>query len=543
MSSPSLTNKHWIIESLDPIDLSSGAISSLAQKRGIDLTSDAQKKLCSPFAFPEMKQVLEIIRSAMNEKKTICIVGDYDADGITASLQLFRFFKRHGVEPLVYLPDRMKEGYGLKKSIIDWCKQEGVDLIITVDTGITAHDEILYALLQNIDVIVTDHHHARRGRPPASAVIHPTVPSSCGYEHFCGAGVAFMLIRALEDEKPWEGVDEDLALAAIGTIGDIVPLTGENRTLVRYGLKKMEALKMSPLSELLDLVCSHRPITSSDIAFRIVPRLNAAGRMAHPRLAFDALRDGGEALSILHTLNEERQETVKELWNEVDHLLSSPLPLLAHFASSATAGTVGLLAGKLTEKTGKPSMVSAPQGDICIASLRSPSSVHIADCLSDPRLAPLLISFGGHAQAAGCSFHASNKEDVHRILTEIIASSVDTETLCPSITAHASLSKNILPSISFIDSVSVLHPFGAQNEEPVFYCPRFSLTDLRTVGADASHLQCRLQGIKTIGFGLGHLLPLLQKQSTIDALVTLSINEWNNQKEPQYLLKDLRIAL
>jgi single-stranded-DNA-specific exonuclease len=348
-----------------------------------------------------------------------------------------------------------------------------------------------------------------------------------------------MLVRALEDEKPWQGIDEDLALAAIGTIGDIVPLTDDNRTLVRYGLKKMESLSLSPLSSLLDLVCAKRPITSTDIAFRIVPRLNAAGRMAHPRLAFDALLQGGETLTTLTTLNEERQDTVKELLLDAEHLFSSVSPLLAHHSEHATPGTVGLIAGRLTEMTGKPSIVSASRDDLCIASLRSPSSVHIADCLGDPRLAPLLISFGGHAQAAGCSFLMSKKEEVHQILTDIIALKVDTETLLPSITAHSTLASQNIP-LSFIESLSCLMPFGAGNEEPVFHCPQRRITDLRTVGEDAKHLQCRIDGMKAIGFGFGHLLSVLQKEPTIDVLVTLGINEWNNQKEPQLFIKDLR---
>lgn len=206
MQQLSLTGKHWILRR----DVASpDIVRTLMEERGI--SEDPTDKLSDPMLFPEMKQAITRIRSAIKSGETIGIFGDYDADGVTGTAQLVRFFRRRSIEPVVHLPDRALDGYGMRIKSIDALKKKGVSLLITVDTGITAHAEIAHAKSIGIDVIITDHHRVQGERPDALAVIHPETPSAFPNPHLCGSGVAFMLVRALEDCKPWDGIDLDIA--------------------------------------------------------------------------------------------------------------------------------------------------------------------------------------------------------------------------------------------------------------------------------------------------------------------------------------------
>ena len=532
----SLTGKRWVLRREGE---SPDIIATLKAERGI--ADDPTARLSDPLLFPDMAKAVARIRRAMDTREVIGIFGDYDADGITGTAQLMRAFRRHGLEPVVHLPHRALEGYGMKIASIDVLKQKGVTLLITVDTGISAHAEIAHAKKLGMDVIVTDHHRVQGGAPDAFAVIHPTVPETFPNQHLSGSGVAFMLVRALEDGNPWDGIDTDIALATIGTVGDLVPLTGENRTLVIHGLKFLSKLPQSPLRDFIDDVRGDGPLTAGDIAFRVVPRINAAGRMAHPDIALRALLEGGDALGELHRLNGDRRSFVEEL----DRLLSEESGKQGAFiviaSEKVTPGTAGLLASRFTERMGRPSLVAAVVGDQAVASIRSPEGIDAVECLEHSAVKPLLRSYGGHAQAAGCSFAASDvkrlTEGLNRALSE---RGITADTLVPALHIDAEL-PHAGPDDRFVRGLKSLEPFGAGNDDPMFLLRAQMVSDVRAIGSDGTHLQCRIGRTRAIGFGLGALASSIGQQR-IDVACRLGMNTWNGRETLQLFVEDLRIA-
>ncbi len=531
----SLSGKRWMLKRKTTAP---DIAAMLRSERGI--TDQTQAKLSSPFLFSDMEKAVERIERAIADGETVAIFGDYDADGITATAQLVRFFRRRNIEPVVHLPDRAKEGYGMKIVSIDALKTKGASLIITVDTGIAAHAEIAHAKKLGMDVIVTDHHRPQGGRPDAFAVIHPEIPSAFPNPHLAGAGVAFMLVRALEKMRPWDGIDLDIALAAIGTVGDLVPLTGENRLLVIHGLKFLDNLPPSPLKDFVDSVRTTGLLTATDIAFRIVPRINAAGRMAHPLVALEALLGGGESLEELHRLNGDRRTFVEELQEEVIPLLDTADAFLVIASDRITPGTAGLVAGRLSEKFGRPSLAAAIMSDLAVGSVRSIPGIDLMECLEHPSVKKFLKTFGGHAQAAGCTFAPADAEALKKALNAVLTKrGVSVDTLLPTLELDATLDQRHL-TMAFARSLTSLAPFGTGNAEPTFLLPRQTLTDLRTVGSEKSHLQAKVNGIQAVGFRLGSCIDQLNTSTLVDIACRISINNWNGRESVQLVIEDIR---
>ena len=529
----SLTGKRWIIPELSEDD-SDNLVSNLMSKRGIDPALEGE--LPDAFAFHDMQKAIDRIRLAIKNKESVGIFGDYDCDGITSSLQLIRFFRRNGIDPFVRLPHRIKDGYGLKSHIIDEFVAKGTDLLITVDSGVGSVSEIAKARSAGIEVIITDHHHVGKKIPPAVAIIHPDF-SDIPPPHPSGSGVVYHLLRALEDGT-WDDMQTDESLAMLGTIADVMELKGFNRTLVKQGLNSIKKLKSGPLFELVKIAgININYLTSTDVGFRIAPRINAAGRMGNPLIALKALMDGGEAIKIIDNLNEIRQKQTEEFLNmaleEISEAPESPLMSIMH--SDFPQGIVGLIAGKLTEMTGKPSLVGRDHEGMCTASLRSTPSYHITEGLE--RCSGLLQYFGGHAQAAGCSFRSDLFDQVSNRLAEDISKHTDPDDLLPTIEIDAVLPA---PSITLglINDLKRLEPFGHGNREPVFLIQGAQMEYQRQVGKESNHLQSNIGGVKSIGFRLGHLSEHSNKP--IDVVCRLGTDSWNGLTRPQIFIDDLR---
>lgn len=349
-----------------------------------------------------------------------------------------------------------------------------------------------------------------------------------------------MLVRALESETIWPGIEQDIVLAMIGTIGDVMPLTGENRILVVHGLKLIEKLPPCPLKELLDSVSSENPLTAGDIAFRVVPRINAAGRMEHPRLALDALLSGGAALEELHRLNSDRQSAIIEAMELIRPLLDWNQPFLFAVSADVSPGIVGLIAGRLTEETGRPSLIANCTRNVCAASLRSINKIDVMQCLEHPSVRPHLTSFGGHRQAAGCTFPASNGHAIQHGLSRVMLALGHTvETLSPEITLDRELPPLHL-TLPLAKQLKFLEPFGEGNPSPLFLVHRLQIDSLKAVGADATHLQLGLGPHRGIAFGLGSLADQLVPGSVVDVACSLGVNAWNGQESLQLMVKDIR---
>ena len=477
----------------------------------------------------------------MRGSETIAIFGDYDCDGVTAVAILQRAFARRGVTPHILLPHRERDGYGLAPKHIQILPEKKVTLLITVDTGVTAQLPIHMARDAGIDVVVLDHHTLPRTLPPATAILHPALAPDFPLPHPCAAGVALLFIEAWEKNAEWPERETDVALAAIGTVADLVPLRGWNRSLVQAGLRALENIKTGPLKLLADTARSgEEPLTSRAIAFRIAPRLNAAGRMADPQIALNALLGDEAALHSLHALNSERQELTKTLMEHaletVAAKVSTPFIFLA--SHDYPAGIVGLIAGRLTEMFGKPSLVGTIIEGSCRASLRSIPSYNVMEGLN--ACSKYLSNYGGHAQAAGCTFAVTDIPVVEKILCDHLAEKVSSEFLVPTLMIYAELAPEHFTVEDFAQLTS-LEPYGQGNAEPRFLLPNAKIERTRRVGADGAHLQAFIGNLPVIGFHLGSLAD--QCTQSLDVACRLMIDTWQGRTQPKIVMEDVRVPV
>ncbi|TSC57507.1 MAG: single-stranded-DNA-specific exonuclease [Candidatus Peregrinibacteria bacterium Greene0416_19] len=539
----SLTGRRWIIGSDLRPALQKGSplllASLIAGNRGLPIGRQ-EGAMFDATTIRDFPVAAERIFRAIRDGELVAIFGDYDCDGITGTAQLLRFFRRRRMEPVVRLPHRQHEGYGLREATVREFMDAGIGLLITIDTGIAAQREVALARDGGMDVIIIDHHHTPLLLPPATAILHPGV-AGAPEPHPAAAGLAFSVVQALEEadgHAGWDGMDIDLSLAAIGTVADLVELRGANRGLVERGIAAIRALPNCPLRTL----CLHAGVTgactSRDIAFRIAPRINAAGRMADPMIGLQALLGDMQSLLLLEQLNQERRSSVEALMRDAIGEVERTSPIFPCIASVLiTPGIAGLIAGKITEKYGRPSLVASIQGDRCTASLRSIPGYHVTHALT--RMQEMLQSFGGHAQAAGCTFPLSALGELRERLSADLAQSLTPHDLLPSLSVDTPLSVAHI-TLPVCRSIDGLEPFGQGNPEPRFLIERVTLQDMRAMGKQSNHLQARLPGIKLVGFGLGSLAE--QAREPLDLVCRLGIDEWNGRKMPQLSIDDLRFA-
>lgn len=539
----SLTGRRWRTRSGEECDTlphptDAGAIlSALVAARGIPTAEGLAEPLPPPQVYPDMNRAVERVRRAIETGERIGVFGDYDCDGVTATALLVRCLRRRGVQPWVRLPHRSRDGYGLRPAIAEECIVAGVTLLITVDTGITAVETVALLAERGIDVIVTDHHHVEEELPAAFAIVHPALAPHHPLPHPSGAGVALQLVRGIEQAGSWNGLAEDLALAAIGTVADLVELRGGNRTLVIKGLQALKHLPQGPLATFIQRTGVSADIRSTDIAFRIAPRINAAGRLDDPMLALTALLEGGEAAGQLDALNVQRQKRTEDLLQHALEHVDTTSPFLCIADELFHPGIVGLIAGKLTEQFGRPSLVASIEDGVCTASLRSPPGYHIAEGIA--LCSDLLLTHGGHAQAAGCSFDHAHFATLLERLSAHVRATVDLASLEPLISIDAVLDPALI-RLNLCTDIDRLEPFGQGNPEPLFLLRGVCLERVRGVGAEGAHLQAHIGGIKAIGFRLGHTLP--QVDQPLDLVCRIGVDTWQGVRAPQVYIEDIRIS-
>ncbi len=536
MTVRSLTGKRWIVQGdlRQQLHGDAAALAKLLREtRKLDGPSPLQ-------AYPDMPFAVARVQRAIRAQECVGVFGDYDCDGITGVTQIVRALKRRGCEPHVRLPSRLSEGYGLRRSTVQEFVDAQTTLLLTVDTGISSAAEIVFAASRGIDVIVLDHHRVPSLLPPAYAILHPAIAGHEG-PHPSAAGVAYQFIHALEHADGTADWDEDtdLALAALGTVADLVELRGWNREIVQRGLRALSTMREGPLAALLAQAGLRGEPTSRDIAFRLAPRINAAGRMADPGIALRALLGDSAALLALEALNAERQQQTKTLTADAFALaVHEQGPFLALAQESYPPGLLGLIAGKLTESLGKPSLVACVQGDLCTASLRSIPGFHVTEALD--ACADLLLTYGGHAQAAGCTFKTEHFPALRDRLIAHAASLLTPENLIPTLLIESTLSpEHLTPSL--LRALRTLEPFGQGNPEPRFLLEGVQLTASRVVGKDGSHLQARLGEAKVVGFGLGAHLPSVQ--GPMDLVCRIGMDEWRGNTSLQLQIDDLRSSV
>lgn len=532
--------------------------------RGITKEKDAKRflnpdlqHLHDPFLMADMdKGVRRIIRAIKaNERVSIC--GDYDADGVTSTALLIRFFRTLGVEVFYHIPNRLKEGYGIHKSAIDELHGLKTDLIITVDNGINAYEEVEYARGLGIDVVVTDHHEPRDKLPDAVAVINiKRSDSKFPFRQLAGVGVVFNLIMALRQRLREEGffkgrpeprLRDLLDIVAVGTVADVVPLLDENRILVRFGLEELKKSTNKGLNA-LKLASGLEPhqIDATSIAFRIAPRINAAGRLDDPTLGVRLLitEDSEEAAQIaqrLHELNSKRQSIEEGILKEAEAYILTDEPLMnglgtVVYKDGWHRGVIGIVAARLAEANRKPTVVISIEGDAAHGSARSVGDYNIIEALT--RCSRLLTNFGGHTHAAGVRLEAANvagfKEEFNKIVSATLKN-IDRE---DSVLIDAELSSEDVTE-DLIEELEMMEPFGEGNPEPVFCMRDMKVAGARIVGE--KHLKLRMTDnmmvLNAIGFGMGH--HNVAEDDILDVAFVPQKDTWRGNGAVQLKLRDI----
>ncbi len=533
MSTLSFTGKQWLEPMLrtsnDPFE----TLAMIATARSLGAESRPWE---DGSTYPMATKAAERLKHAAKKGETIGIIGDYDCDGLTSTTILVRLIRRLGARPLVRLPHRLREGYGAQTMHVDEMHDAGVTLLFMTDTGIVAHDALARAKERGMDVIILDHH-AFTELPEAFAILHPALTTLISPPS--AAGVAFAFAHAVEGTH-WNEHSIDLALAMTGTIADVMPLTHENRTMVKDGLVALSGLASNTgLGALRDRSGMSKTPTATDIAFRLAPRLNAAGRLDDAIVGLSALLGDLTRVDELERLNAQRQQLTRDCMEEAFAMIDETTlsSFLCVASKNFPKGIVGLIAGKLTEKYGRPSAAIAIDDGRCTASLRGIPGHDIAAALRNN--AALFTTFGGHALAGGCSFLEKNLAEVAAALDADVRSTVSFDVLHPTLTIDALADASHL-SLALVDALSTLEPFGQGNREPLFLVSGLSLKNVRRVGNDAQHLQAKNGDIGIIGFGLGDLAGSLSEP--VDLACRVTANVWNSTKNVQLSAVDIRSA-
>ena len=504
-----------------------------------------REDLIDPMLMQDMDKADNVIRDAIEKHEEITVFGDYDVDGVTATAILLTYLRKQGAQVGFYIPDRHGEGYGLNIAAIEQIATHS-KLLITVDCGITCAAEVARAKELGMRVIVTDHHQLGPQIPECEAVLNPLL-GHYPFRRLCGAGVAFKLVQAMGGTEAIEPLWE---LAALATIADIVPLMDENRVIVYYGLAAMAATQRPGLIALMESAgVDLQKVSSSDVAFRMAPRINAGGRLALASRGVQLLttRRMDTAREIAEELNQDnirRRELEIEIFQQADEMTRQQIDFMNERAivvcgEGWNPGVIGLAASRLVEKYKWPTILLSRDGDICVGSARSIPGVNIHEAMSTCR--DLFIRFGGHAQAAGLTIEAKNVPEFKRRLSEAIREQAAPEAFIPTEEYDLELELSEMTE-AFVDAFSAMQPTGFGNPAPVFCVRGVHTTDVRTIGKDGAHLRMRLaQGSdmrSAIGFRMGDRAANLPE--VIEAIITLSINVWQDKRSVQCELRQMQ---
>ncbi len=525
------------------------------------LYPDYQRDLLDPFLFSAMEKLVERVKQAKERAELVMIFGDYDADGITSSVIIQEMMDNLGINSRVYLPDKKKEGYGLNINAVEYFKKENVSLIITVDCGISSFQEIEFARKNGIDVIIVDHHHVPQKLPPANVIINPHLKNS-GYpqKNLAGVGVAFKVVQALcqkimpekEEQLKWM-----LDLVAIGTIADCVPLLGENRLIVKFGLIVLAKTKRFGLLELFSVgriaIDANNFPDARKVAFQIAPRINAAGRMNHANAAFNLIRETNRALARnlaleIEASNQNRQRVTGQVVNEVKILAENSFKnknFIFAVSEHFPVGVVGLAAGKIADIFHKPVAIIQKGEKESVGSLRSIPQINIIEAIE--KCSRFLVRYGGHEQAAGVTVRNEKLEEFYAALDAVIEEKTDGK----KILSEIEIDLEIFPKdidYGMLEGLRLMEPFGKGNEEPVFLMRGLLVEEARVLGNGDKHLKLFLKAtdgtpkvFESIGFGLADKFAAVKKDDAIDAVFTLKEDNWNGGKKIQLNLIDIKI--
>ena len=570
--------KEWLVKTPVPRDILEqfpelrSLVVQLLYSRGISSADQVEwflnpdyHNLYDPFLFTEMQVAVDRVWQAIETGEKILIYGDYDADAVTANALLQQLFRYLGVEVASYVPDRFKEGYGLNLDAFQKIKEQGINLVITVDCGTNSVAEAEFCKANGIDLIITDHHEITGDTPKALALVNPKNPAEVyPDDQITGVGVAYKLAKALlmQTEKviAQKKIDPEeysaewdkwlLDLVAIGTVADCHSLLGENRILVKFGLKVLQKTKWMGLRQLIEnagIDIKKDNIDSQTLGFTIAPRINAAGRLEHADVALGLLTsvDFAEAITLanrLEDINRRRRDLTNRIVSEAKEqaeLLGDKKVLLLH-SDEWAKGLVGIVAGRIADQYNRPAIV-LERGEIeSTGSARvGTSSFNIVECLKTVQTH--LVKFGGHKQAAGLTAKTSELSELYATILQY-ADAHPTESGPPTIEIDAMLSEQDL-SLSAYEDVLYLEPYGAGNTRPIFALEGVRIAGYKAVGATQQHLQLQIvlgdTKLDCIGFSMAYLAPRLDFGKKISIAGELMADSWQGVKKLKMRLLDI----
>jgi len=507
----------------------------------------------SPWQLKDMQKVIERLESAINNQESVVIYGDYDVDGVTATVLLVQVLKNLDAKVREYIPNRFDEGYGLNNEALDYLKTNNTKLVITVDCGIRSLAEAVHAKDLGMDLIISDHHHPGEILPDVFGIINPKQPDdSYPDKDLAGVGVAYKIAEALLERFPNSPIrlDELLDLVSLGTVADLAPLTGENRSLVRKGLRQLRQTQRRGIFSLAAVAgIDLKNINATNIGFGLGPRLNAAGRLDSALASFELLSTddvqiAGQLAQKLEIQNRERQQVTRSMQAQAEKLVLAEDPdSLLLFAVDPTfnAGVVGLAASRLSEMYYRPAIVACSGESTTRGSCRSIPEFHITEALD--QCADILVRYGGHAAAAGFTVENDHLPELISRLKQIADQQLAGLDLKPLLNGDVEISLSELDS-KLLEQISWFEPTGYGNPEPVFVARGVRVISSRTVGTDAKHLKLNVtdgfSNFEAIGFRLGDLQPDLPKY--LDLLFTFELNEFNGRKNLQLNIRDVKPA-
>ncbi|MCX6807140.1 MAG: single-stranded-DNA-specific exonuclease RecJ [Candidatus Berkelbacteria bacterium] len=557
--------KHWVLPKRVPQKFIRGfpehspVILQLLYNRGVRtkkeieefLNPDWGRDLYDPFLMKGMREVAGRLKKTINKKEKIAIFGHFDVDGITSTALFYLVFKKLGIVPRVYIPDR-EEGYGLTKEAVEKLAKDKIKLILTADCGISSAREVELAKKLKMDVIITDHHEIPKVLPNTKYILNPN-QKGCSYpfKELAGVGVAYKLVYALSKIFPQKlselYIKWMVDLVGLGTICDIVPLVSENRLFAKFGLIVLNKTKKIGLLNLCQKV-GLKPgnIDAYSISYIIGPRLNAPGRMDHANTAFYLLitqnRQRSKKLTaILDKNNQERQEILRKALSEAKqeikkkNLDKNKLILLSR--KDWPSGIVGLIAGKLKDEYSRPILVLSMGEKHAKGSARSIDAFHITDILS--QCSDYLVKFGGHKRAAGFSVLNKKIDLLKKELIRLAESRLTDDDLKPKINIDAVIDLSEI-NWDLQEQLEKFEPCGFENRKPVFLAKKVKIESIKKVGKQANHLKMKLSGFDGIFFGGVEHFPQLKAQDLIDLVFYLDVDDWRSERKLQLKIVDIK---
>lgn len=536
----------------------------LANRKIVDcdkfFSPDFERDSHDPLLLPNMQTALDRIKQALEAGETICVYGDYDADGIPGTALLLKVLLANQAKVFPYIPDREKEGYGLNQKAIDYVKEQGATLLITVDLGITNKDQAAYAASLGIDVIITDHHHVEVDRLPTSAIaiVHAVLhDSKYPFTGLAGGGVAWKLgqaIAAMTGTPTVAQLKWWFELPAICTVCDMVPLTNENRMIVHYGLKVLQQTRNVGLKALYKASgIKHDEINEGTLGFQIGPRINAPGRVEHAAIALELLMTedpirAEELAAKIELQNRERQDLLDRIVTEacvmIDREGLAQQAALVLVGDEWPLGVIGLAASRVVERYHRPTLLLGKHTDgIYKGSGRSIETFNLLEGIHAQR--ELLTSYGGHEKAAGLQVPADRFEEFKANFIAFAVERLSPEELVPTLKADAEIHPNEITD-ELVTTLERFRPYGMSNPGPKFVVTPLTIVEARAVGASGDHLKLRFKegppgGLDGIAFRQGSRASDLKDGTQVKVFGVLEFNEWNGNQRIQIKVDDIKV--